>query len=165
MRSQPMRGGLRPLRRFEPWVSHRGAIEVVHRQTRRRLPDRPTQSAEPPKDETNPAPALDPRRVHTVLAAIVEVYGGSRPVEQLRSAVSRTLYRQITLTPRTADGAHLRLVSMRSCRPTDRALEVSGRVQAGERNLAVVARFEAGDNGWQCVSFTFVGVGNANSRS
>ena len=140
-------------------------MEVVHRQTRRRLPALPVPSAEPPKDEDNPAPVLDPRRVHTVLAAIVEVYGGSRQVEQLRSAVSRQLYRQIALTAQTGgNGTYLRLVSMRTCRPTDRALEVSGRVQAGERNLAVVARFEAGDNDWLCTSFTLVGSGTANSR-
>jgi hypothetical protein len=157
MRSQSMRGGLRPLRAFEPWVSRRGDIEVVHRQPRRRVPAPPVETAEPPEDETRPAPALDPRRVHVVLTAILEVHGRSRPVEQLRSVVSEPLYRQIAL--KVGAVRQLRLRTVRTCRPTDRTLEVCGRVHTGQRDLALVARFEAGDNDWRCTSFDLIGDG------
>ncbi|SFP33941.1 hypothetical protein SAMN05421810_102307 [Amycolatopsis arida] len=91
-----------------------------------------------------------------VLALILEVYGGSRPVEQLRPLLANTLYLRLAARARTGTVRYT-LRSLHLTRPAPGSLEVCGRISAAGRALALATRFEAtGDRGWRCTWFGLV---------
>jgi hypothetical protein len=113
-------------------------------------------SAQPPGEEA------DLRAWATRFAqATVEVLGGDRPVAQLlrwtNARVYTDLTRRVRILGRTAPApTRLRTVrphvhSVRVCRPTPRAAEVSVHVRHGDRSRAIAARLEKRNGRWTCV--------------
>lgn len=132
---------LRPLRTYEP-------------------PDLPERWTVPRPQET-PELALPPARptdahLRKLLAKVLEVLDGRRPVGQLKSLLANPVYEATLTRLRTKpQGVRYQLYSLHACWPTDAAVELMGRVEArrpgGRRVLAVVARMELAEDGWRCV--------------
>ncbi|MEU6642202.1 Rv3235 family protein [Saccharomonospora sp. NPDC046836] len=112
---------------------------------------------------TPPRPSLDRRRLHRILTALLEVHAGRRPATQLGSWLAPALQRRLRDRARTT-GPRYTLHKVYLCRPTDKALEVCGTADTGERVLAVAARFEHDDSSWRCTSFTILEPGGWGAK-
>ncbi|GAB3484979.1 Rv3235 family protein [Amycolatopsis cihanbeyliensis] len=152
--STTYRAALRPLQPYEPPM-RRAPVRYVdtgqlaldlHITFDKRRPA-PAQPAPPP------TPVLERRRLHDTLTAILEASTGYRQATHVRSLLTKDLYRDLMSRPRTASPRYT-LKSVHACQPTIDAIEACGRVQAGSRTLALVARFEEhAEEGWRCTLF------------
>jgi len=113
-------------------------------------------SLRPPAQQQPPAdPPFDHEKLAAVLRAVVEVYGGSRDLRQLRHALHPEVQRQLATPVRTPGRSYLlRTVHARST--NERVIEACGTVHHGDRALAMCARFDRVENGWLCSEFTMM---------
>lgn len=107
-----------------------------------------------------PAPAVGPGPLRRLLGLVVEVLDGRRPAVHLHGAMSAEVYTAMLTRVRASSGRAHRLLSMRSCRVSDRAIEVSGVVKvwpAGRpeawRVAAIVGRLVKEEDAWR---FTYL---------
>ena len=105
----------------------------------------------PPPDPSS-GTELDEVKVRAVLAALVEVYGGSRPVSQVRRALDPQLYQQLA-SRRHSTGQRYMLKTAHARQPADGTVEACGLVHNGNRALAMCARFQEDEHGWLCTEF------------
>ncbi|WP_216209406.1 Rv3235 family protein [Amycolatopsis aidingensis] len=157
------RAALRPLQPYEPPM-RRAPIRYVHTGQlaldlhltfggRRPAAARPA----PP-----PVPVLERRRLHDMLTVILEASTGHRQATQVRSLLDRELYRELMANPRTIGPRHA-LKSVHACQPAIDAIEACGRVHAGNRVMALVARFEEqAGQGWRCTLFSLLEPADRN---
>lgn len=141
---------LRPLPGYEPQPQQAhspGTIPTQQRppgQLSLRLPAR-----QPPE---LPRAAFDHDKLAALLRAMVEVYGGSRELRQLRHALHPDVAQQLA-TPARTSGRSYRLKSVHASSNSEDAIEACGTVRHGPRALAMCARFERADAGWLCTQF------------
>ena len=86
----------------------------------------------------------------------LEAFAGRRPVGQLQSLVSPSLFSALTAGRRPrwcSEGtAPLLISSVRVCEPVDGVAEVSAVARRGGRAHAVAARLEGIDGRWRCTA-------------
>lgn len=152
MRTNSARGGLLPLTPYEP----------VKRSSRAPVPEVPSgqltlddllEETRRREAEGRPLPELGRRVIHGVLAALLEVHTGRRPLAQLAGWLAPPLYHALRVRTR-ASGTRYRLRHVHICRPSQDTVEVCGTANSYGRASAVAARFERGSEGWRCTSFT-----------
>lgn len=142
---------LRPLAGYEPGIQQAAPAPAIPQQQRPRgqlsLPlwAQATQAL--------PDPGVDHAKLTGLLTALVEVYGGSRSIQQLRTALHPDLYRQLADRPRSGERGY-RLKSMHARTPEEGVIEACGLVHSGARALAMCARLDQHEHGWLCTEFT-----------
>ena len=89
-----------------------------------------------------------------VFNALVEVYDGRRPVEQMRRVAAPAVLRYVRASrPVQAPRRAGRVLSYRVSRPAEDAVEASAVVALNGRVRAVAARFEScAPTGWLCTA-------------
>jgi hypothetical protein len=96
--------------------------------------------------------------------ALVEVLGGDRPVSQLLRLTTPGVYDDLVRRSRilarasgvgTRRSTPLQVRTVRICRPSARAAELSVHVQHGLRSRALAARLEVHDGRWLCTAVQF----------
>jgi hypothetical protein len=105
----------------------------------------------------------DPRMLGRALATIVEVHAGRRPAGQLRPLLGPDLFSRMVRKAYPASTRYT-MRSVHTCQPSEGVIEACGRVEAGRRALALVARFEHGGDGWLCTSFDLLEPGGGFRR-
>ena len=102
-------------------------------------------------DATADEPPLDPERRHvatSLMAALVEVLSGRRPVIQLELWVEPELLDLLEHLHRARDGDRLRLRSVRVQAPHEKALEVSAHLRHGDAARAAALRISRRNGRW-----------------
>lgn len=102
--------------------------------------------------EPDPGTGLDKAKVRAILAALVEVHGGYRPLRQLSEALTPKLYQQLA-TPRPCPDRRYTLKRTHIRQHTAETVEACGLIHDGERALATCAVFQLGQHGWLCTEF------------
>lgn len=152
MRTNSVRGGLLPLTPYEP--AKRGGREPGPVVPNGQLTlDDLLEETQRREAAGRPLPELGRRAIHGVLAALLEVHTGRRPLAQLAGWLAPALYHALRVRTR-ANGTRYRLRHVHICRPSQDTIEVCGTAHAYGRASAVAARFERGGQGWRCTSFT-----------
>jgi hypothetical protein len=105
-----------------------------------------------PADEPLPHPDVDPARL---VAVVLEVLDGRRPVAQLRGLLSDDVLLWVRARVRRAD-VPARLRTVRVGRPGPDVVELSGTASCGERVRALAARLERRDDHWWCTVFVLL---------
>lgn len=142
---------LRPLTGYEPGMQNTAPEPAVP------PPRRPTGQLSLPlwthPRQTSPDPGFDHAKLTGLLTALVEVYGGSRPIRQLRTALHPDLYQRILRRPQDSRRGYT-LKSTHARTPREGVIEACGLVRSGERALAMCARLDRNEHGWLCTEFS-----------
>lgn len=151
---------LRPLAGYEPGVAQAVPEPAIPEQ------QRPAGQLSLPlwtqSKQALPDAGIDHAKLTGLLTALVEVYGGSRNIRQLRTALHPDLYRQLADRPRGERG--YRLKSMHARTPDEGVIETCGLVLSDGRALAMCARFDQQEHGWLCTEFTVMEPRGARRR-
>jgi hypothetical protein len=132
----------------------------------RRLRDWRSRRASPPLRVLPPAPPGptwgEPPEMHHRLARLVamllEVLDGSRPVAQLKMLTTEDVRAAAIAHAQAATSVRYRLRRLHSCRPTERAIELTAIAATGvsDRDLAVAVRLDRRTDGWVCTALEVV---------
>jgi uncharacterized protein DUF6459 len=99
-------------------------------------------------------------RLARLVAMLLEVLDGSRPVAQLRMLITDDVRAFATARAQeaTSAGVRYRLRKLHSCRPTERAIEMTAIAATGvaDRDLAVAVRLDRRTDGWVCTALEVV---------
>ncbi|EHR52555.1 hypothetical protein SacmaDRAFT_4369 [Saccharomonospora marina XMU15] len=152
MRTNSARSGLLPLTPYEPVDRGGPAPGPVVPEGQLTL-DELLEEARQRDADGEPLPELGRRAIHGVLAALLEVHTGRRPLAQLAGWLAPALFHALRVRTR-ASATRYALRHIHICRPSEHTVEVCGTAYAYGRASAVAARFEHGEQGWRCTTFT-----------
>lgn len=132
----------------------------------RPLRDWRSRHASPPLRVLPPAPPGptwgEPPEMHhrlvRLVATLLEVLDGSRPVAQLKMLITDGVREVATAHAREASGVRYRLRRLHSCRPTERAIELTAIAATGvsDRDRAVAVRLDRRTDGWVCTALEVI---------
>ena len=111
----------------------------------------------PPGPVWGEPPEMHHRLVRLV-AALLEVLDGSRPAAQLKMLITDDVREAATARAQESSGVRYRLRRLHSCRPTERAIELTAIVSTGvsDRDRAVAVRLDRRTDGWVCTALGLI---------
>lgn len=97
-------------------------------------------------------------RLVRLVATLLEVLDGSRPVSQLKLLITDDVREAATARAQEASGVRYRLRRLHSCRPTERAIELTAITATGvaDRDRAVAVRLDRRTDGWVCTALDVI---------
>lgn len=118
----------------------------------------------PPPPDTPPQPSADELR--RLLAALVEVADGRRPIDRLRRRLSSTLYGRLRQRPPTPLGRRFAVLRLHVDEPQAGVLEVCATVEVLPQGqpFTAVGRLQANWHGWTFTEFAVVLPGEISHR-